>query len=186
MSLHSETGDPGSFSSLNVVDELDDAAALFRVALVVVVVVKLYRSGSILVGKLESVDDELVASIYFPPTGFRTVRVIGKLVSALLRIGTVCRGSVAYRFVYNVKTVEKVLILALIARIVSEHRLDVPLETLIHLILGNIVLGLVISFMEEPLGRLGMPYENVAPDLDLVLGILLIPLYKLIEHRIRP
>ena len=69
MALHSETGDPGTFGSLNVVDEPDDAAALFRVTLVVIVVVKLEGFGSVFVSEPECVDDKLVASVNLPPAG---------------------------------------------------------------------------------------------------------------------
>ena len=115
MSLHAETGDPGTLCRLYVIDKLDDAAALLRVAIIVVIVVKLERCRCILVCKFKRIDDVLIAAIDLPPGRLGAVCIIGKLVSALFCVSTVSCRCVAYCLVNNVKSVEKILILALVA-----------------------------------------------------------------------
>ena len=63
----------------------------------------------------------------------------------------------------------------------STYGSDISFKTLIHNFGCYITLGSIIVLAEEEIGCLRVPYKHVTSDTDLLVGMLIVPVYKEIK-----
>ena len=162
MSLHTHTVNPGSLGFLHIFQQLHDPGPLGGKPFVIIIVVQFHCRVHILIGVAERVDDKFIALVHSPP-------------AAVLRSIAVTGNAVADSLIDHVPAVKHTMVLAVLAGEMFRHGLDIPFQAAVHGIGIRIGLIRIIVLMEPPLRRLGMPYQHMAPHLDKIIRMVLVP-----------
>ena len=172
MALHAHSVDSCTGCVLDLSEKVYDSLNLAIHAFIIVIVIKLNISREVLVSVYKGILYELGTLVQCPPAG-------------VLGIASVGSGGIADCFIDNIPAVEHALVLAVGTGKMLRNALDIPLKTAVHQLGSDIRLGSIIILVEEKLGHLGVPYQYMTSDLDEVIGMRIVPVYKEIKVTLR-